>query len=173
MYNWLYTIIIYPVIFILPAYVANGAPVIFGKGSRPLTGATFRGRPLLGRHKTRRGLAAGICAGIIVGYLESLAPGFGYMLAVGMTEAVGTHFGDLLGSFMKRQAGVQEGHQVPVLDQYPFLAFALIFTLPIYAYYPGSFPSVYGIIFLFMLTWVMHRLTNLGAHRLKIKEVPW
>lgn len=169
MYGWLYTIIIYPIIFIFPAYAANGAPVIFGKGSKPITSARFRGRPVLGSHKTRRGLAAGILCGVLAGFLESLAPGFGFMLAVGILESIGTHAGDLLGSFIKRQIQVKEGHPAPLLDQYPFLVLALAFALPLVSH----FPSIYGIIFLFALTWAMHRLTNLGAHRLKIKEVPW
>lgn len=169
--DWIYAIIIYPIIFIFPAYVANGAPVIFGKGAKPITKGKFRGKPILGAHKTRRGLVAGLIAGAIMAILESLVPGFGFMLAIGIAESVGTHVGDLLGSFIKRQSGVKEGQPIPFLDQYPFLVFALFFALPFAL--PSYFPSIYGVIFLFVLTWVMHRLTNIGAHKLSIKEVPW
>lgn len=171
MYGIIYAIFIYPIIFIFPAYVANGAPVIFGGGAPIDLNRKFRGRPVFGRHKTIKGLVAGIASGIIVGFLESQVPGFSFMLAVGIAESFGTHFGDLLGSFIKRQSGMKEGVRAPLLDQYPFLIFSMLFALPVSL--GTSFPGVYGVIFIFVLTWFMHRVTNIGAHMLRIKDVPW
>ena len=62
MINWLYTVIIYPIIFILPAYAANGAPVIFGCGIPIDLNKKFRGKPIFGKHKTIKGLISGICS---------------------------------------------------------------------------------------------------------------
>lgn len=166
----LFSIIIYPIIFIFPAYVANGSPVIFGRRAKtPLDlGRRFRNKPIFGMHKTVRGLVGGLACGIIVGFIESLVPGYGFMLAVGILESFGTHVGDLLGSFIKRQSGVREGAQTNLLDQYLFLVFALLFAYPL-----GHTPGVYGIIFLIAFTYILHRATNLGAYKLKIKKVPW
>jgi len=172
MSNPLYLILIYPIIFILPAYVANGAPVIFGRGNpTPIDlNRKFRNRPIFGRHKTIRGLVGGIACGIFIGFIESQVPGFSFMFAVGILQSLGTHFGDLLGSFIKRQRGMKEGQKAELFDQYLFLIFALLFCLPIAL---PEFPVIYGIIFIFIFTWIMHRLTNIGAYLLKIKDVPW
>ncbi len=168
MYDWLYLTVIYPIIFIFPAYVANGAPVIFG-GGMPLDFNRRIGKKrIFGNHKTVKGLIAGICSGIIIAFAESLFPGYGFMLLVGTAQSFGTHAGDLLGSFIKRQKGYTEGEKSIIMDQYLFLVMALLFSIPF-----GNLPSIYGIIFLFILTGIMHPLTNLIAHTLKLKEVPW
>lgn len=168
MADWLYSIIIYPIIFILPAYVANGAPVIFGAGEPLDFNRKFRGRPIFGKHKTIKGLISGICSGIVIGFAESLFPAYGFMLVIGVFQSLGTHAGDLLGSFIKRQRGFKEGRRSIVMDQYLFLVFALLFSVPF-----GNLPSAYGIIFLLVLTGIMHPLTNLIAHALRLKDVPW
>jgi CDP-2,3-bis-(O-geranylgeranyl)-sn-glycerol synthase len=166
--GWIYSVIIYPILFILPAYAANGAPVLFGGGTPLDLGRRLRGRPIFGKHKTIRGLLAGICSGIIVGFAESLMPVYGFMLGIGLLQALGTHAGDLLGSFIKRQRGMKEGKRSLLTDQYLFLTLAILFSVPL-----GHLPGVYGIIFLFVLTGIMHPLTNFLAHMLRLKEVPW
>ena len=52
----LYIVVIYPLLYILPAYVANGAPVIFGGGTPLDFGRKLGGKPIFGNHKTIRGL---------------------------------------------------------------------------------------------------------------------
>ncbi|MGC9099139.1 MAG: CDP-2,3-bis-(O-geranylgeranyl)-sn-glycerol synthase [Candidatus Micrarchaeia archaeon] len=156
----------YPIIYILPAYVANGAPVIFG-GGKPLDfGKKIKGKPIFGPHKTIRGLVFGIASGIIVGAIESLF--LPYMLILGIALSLGTHAGDLLGSFVKRRMGKKSGANMPIIDQYLFLVFALLFAYPF-----GNAPGILGIVFLFILTGILHKLTNVLAHRAKLKEVPW
>lgn len=162
----LYSLFIYPIIFIWPAYVANGAPVIFGGGMALDFGRKIRGRPIFGSHKTIRGLVAGLLAGFIMSCIESIF--IPYMLPVGILLTLGTMFGDLAGSFIKRRIGKKEGTKMLLLDQYPFLIFALLF-----AFLLGNLPSIYGIVFLFVLTGVLHVLTNHSAHKMKLKKVPW
>ncbi len=162
----LYSLFIYPIIYILPAYVANGAPVIFGGGRQLDLGKRFRGKPILGRHKTIRGLLFGLASGLVVAYAESLF--IPYMLFVGVLLSIGAHAGDLIGSFAKRRAGRLEGESLAFFDQYLFLIFALIIAAPL-----GHLPTLPGLVFLAVLTGVMHRLTNILAHRIKIKKVPW
>ncbi len=162
----LYLIFIYPLIYIWPAYVANGAPVILG-GGKPLDfGRKFMGKPIFGSHKTIRGLFAGLAAGFIMAGLESIV--FPYMLPIGILLSVGTMFGDLFGSFIKRRMGTGEGTKMLFLDQYPFVIFAMLFALPL-----GHTPSIPGIIFILLLTGALHVLTNHGAHKMKLKKVPW
>jgi CDP-2,3-bis-(O-geranylgeranyl)-sn-glycerol synthase len=166
LYSNFYLIILYPLIYIFPAYVANGAPVIFGRG-RPLDfGRKFRGKRIFGDSKSRRGAVAGIACGIIVGAIEY--PFFPYMLYISIALSLGAIFGDLLGSFIKRQLGMKPGRGVPILDQYGFFVLALLFALPL-----GHLPSAYSLLFLVLLTGPLHLLTNVCANRLKLKVVPW
>ena len=60
--------------FILPPYIANMAPVIWG-GGPPLDGGRpfFDGKRILGNAKTIRGTFVGILAGTIVGLLQHIA----------------------------------------------------------------------------------------------------
>jgi CDP-2,3-bis-(O-geranylgeranyl)-sn-glycerol synthase len=166
MADLIYSVVLYPIIYIWPAYVANGAPVIFGRGPALDLGRMFRGKPVFGKHKTIIGLIAGILSGMVMAAVESAF--LPYMLLAGIAMALGTHFGDLLGSFLKRQLGFKEGRPFLLFDQYFFFIFALLFALPF-----GHMPSIYGLVFLVMLTGVLHKLTNMGAHKAKLKDVPW
>ncbi len=164
--HYLYLAILYPIIYVFPAYAANGAPVIFG-GGRPLDmKRKFFGRRIFGDHKTVRGTVSSVIAGVLVGVIEY--PFLHYMLPVAILLTIGANFGDLFGSFIKRRLDIKAGKSTPLLDQYGFFVFALLFALPL-----GNLPSLYGIIFLVVLTGLLHPLTNMGAHRLKLKDVPW
>ncbi len=162
----IYSIIIYPVIYILPAYVANGAPVLFG-GGRPLdSGRKLHGTRIFGDNKTISGTTSMLVAGLITGAVEyAFLP---YMLAVSVLLSLGAIAGDLLGSFIKRRIGHASGASFPIMDQYGFFVVALLFAAPL-----GHMPSAYGLLFLFLLTGAMHVFTNAAAHRLKLKKVPW
>ena len=142
--------------------------MIFGGGTPLDFGKKFRGKPIFGKHKTIRGTVSGIASGIIVAYAESLLFGFGWLLYAGMAMSVGTLLGDLAGSFIKRRIGMKEGHSLALLDQYPFLVFALAAAYPF-----GHTPGVFGVLFLLILTGVMHKLTNALAYMAKLKSVPW
>ena len=154
-----YSIVLYPLIFIFPAYVANGAPVIFG-GGRPISKRIF------GSHKTIKGLVTGLFAGFIIAFIISQL--ISYLLITGILLTIGTHVGDLLGSFIKRRLKIKEGRKFAVFDQYLFLFFALLFALPF-----GKFPSPYGLLFIIVLTGLLHVLTNALAYKANVKKVPW
>jgi CDP-2,3-bis-(O-geranylgeranyl)-sn-glycerol synthase len=171
----LYAVVVYPIIYILPAYVANGSPVLFGKGSRPLDfKKKMGGKRILGDNKTIRGTALGIASGIVVGVAEYpifhalTAVSFTTLIAIVALLSVGALAGDIIGSFIKRRIDLQSGRHFPVLDQYGFFIFALLFAFPL-----GYLPGAYGLLFLIVLTGVLHVLTNKGAFRLGIKNVPW
>ncbi len=158
--------IVYPIIYILPAYVANGAPVIFGGGKPIDFGKKFRNKPIFGNHKTIRGLIAGILFGILIAFIESIF--LPYMLIIGIMESIGTHIGDLLGSFIKRQFDIKEGASIPLLDQYLFFVFALLLAYPF-----GHMPDIFGLLLIIILTGLLHRITNIIAYLIGLKEVPW
>src|SRR5271157_2661677 len=115
----LYVFIIYPLLYILPAYVANGAPVIFGGGTPLDLGKKLGGKPIFGSHKTVRGLVFGLASGFAVALVESFF--IKYLLLIGVMLSIGTHIGDLFGSFVKRRMGKKEGHNWAFFDQYLFL----------------------------------------------------
>ena len=162
----LYAIFIYPIIYILPAYAANASPMLFGRGGRPLDfKMKIKGKRILGNNKTVRGTVMGIASGVVVGAIEYP---FFHMFAIAVLLSVGALSGDLLGSFIKRRIGIGPGKRVPVLDQYGFFVIALLFASPL-----GHLPSTYGLLFLAVLTGILHVLTNIGAYKLGIKKVPW
>ncbi|MCL5434008.1 MAG: CDP-2,3-bis-(O-geranylgeranyl)-sn-glycerol synthase [Candidatus Marsarchaeota archaeon] len=161
-----YNDIIYPILYILPAFIANATPVIFG-GNTPLDfkKKLFKKR-IFGDHKTVRGTFSGIFAGILVGIIESFY--LPQMLMISVVLSLGAMFGDLLGSFIKRRINVTPGSSIPVLDQFGFVIFALIFAAPF-----GYIPNIIGIILIFVLTAILHPLTNIIAYKIKLKKVPW
>lgn len=167
--NLIYLYIIYPIIYIFPAYAANGIPVIIGnrRKLKPLDlGKKLNGKRIFGDHKSLWGLVGSLIAGTVVGLIEY--PFFPYMLPISILLAIGTNVGDLLGSFIKRRINFRSGSSLPLLDQYGFFIFALIFAYPL-----DHMPNFYGLIFLVILTGIAHVLTNIGANKLKLKPVPW
>lgn len=162
-----YLIIVYSVLYILPAYVANGAPILFGGGKLPLDfGMKLHGKRIFGDNKSVTGTASMLVVGVLAGAVESwFLP---YMLTVSLLLALGAIAGDLIGSFVKRRIGRAAGASFPVMDQYGFFIVALIFAYPL-----GHTPGIYGLLFLVVLTGVLHVFTNAAAHKLKLKKVPW
>ncbi len=166
-YQIIYDIILYPIIYIFPAYAANGAPVLFGGRGGPLDmGKKLGKKRIFGNNKTVSGTLAGLACGMLVGVIEF--PFLSFMLPIAVLLAIGTIFGDLLGSFIKRRIGIKPGAGVPILDQYGFFIVALVLAFPM-----GHMPDIYGLAFLVILTGVLHMFTNKGAHRLGLKKVPW
>jgi CDP-2,3-bis-(O-geranylgeranyl)-sn-glycerol synthase len=162
----LYVLLFYPIIFILPAWVANGAPVIFGGGAPLDFNKKLMGRPIFGKHKTIRGTASGILGGFVAATLEYAFLSF--PLALGFALALGAVAGDLINSFIKRRAGMAEGAHVVILDQYSFFIVALLFSLPF-----GGLPNYAGLLVVALLTGLLHKGTNVLAHKARIKQVPW
>jgi len=164
----IYSAILYPIIYIFPAYAANGAPVLFGGGNPLDFKKKINGKRIFGDNKTINGTAYALIAGIAAGALESLIFGLPYLLPLSILLASGAVFGDLIGSFVKRMLGMKSGASFPVMDQYGFVIFALAF-----AFRAGHLPTLYGLIFILIITGLLHVLTNVGAHRLRLKSVPW
>lgn len=71
------------------------------------------GKPILGKHKTIRGVV-----GSIIGS-ATVAPAFGWSIFEGFILALAGVIGDLLTSFIKRRLNKPSGTIIPLLDQIP------------------------------------------------------
>jgi CDP-2,3-bis-(O-geranylgeranyl)-sn-glycerol synthase len=174
----------------LPAFVPNSAAVLFGGGTPVDFGRSWHGKRVLGDGKTWTGLFGGISAGIAVGVVQmmiaaiagdksglwgfgSLPAAFGIVIAL----AVGSLLGDLTGAFIKRRLGLKRGAKAPVLDQYNFIAGALIAALIFFpSWFMASFidgASILALLTVLVVTPILHRAVNIYGHRMGLKKEPW
>lgn len=148
--------------FILPAYFANGIPVLIGKffkGKWPIDlGKKMKdGQPIFGPGKTWPGFLIAVGVGTLIGLLQS-RPFAGFLLAFGALS------GDLVKSFFKRRLNMARGKSWPIADQLDFVIGALLFVSIV------EMPSVQTIIIVLILTPLVHLATNVAAYALKLKK---
>ena len=145
----------------LPAYVANGMPVLFG-GGPPVDGGEpwVDGKPMLGKNKTIRGCIAGILMGSMVGVIQGNIIG-------GFLQATGAILGDLISSFLKRRYDYKPGSSMPIVDQLDFITLAVILS------YPFQATNLLSVAIIMIITLPIHHGTNYVAWLLKLKKNPW
>lgn len=171
----------------LPAGAANVAPIFAAhlpyikRLDAPLDlGQMFGGRPLLGSHKTWRGLAAGIVLATIVVWLQQVIASrlnmrFPVMataylrhpaLLLGLLFALGALGGDAVESFFKRRAGVPPGKSWVPFDQLDYIAGASLLTATLI-----RVPlALYGLAF---ITWLLiHMVASLIGYLVGLKASP-
>ncbi len=162
---------------IIPAYCANLFPVLM-KGKIPID---FKkkfvdGHRLLGDGKTLEGFFSGIIFGSLMGILQIyLQPFMGqfyvfqfqHSLLTVILLSSGAIVGDLIGSFVKRRFGLERGAPTPILDQLDFLIFSLAVVSIIISI------EFSWVIFLLIITPLLHYSSNLFAFMLKLKDKPW
>lgn len=169
--------------FILPAYVANTGPVIFGKLKMPF-GVPINSR-LFGSHKTWRGFYAGYLFALAVLFLQFYLAGqsgpawenFAQYQLLNYSEinlflyaflfGIGAIFGDLVKSFFKRRLGYPPGSPWFPFDQLDLVIGTLVFLLPFYIL-PWQ-----NIVVLIIATPILHILANVLAYKIGIKKVWW
>jgi len=161
--------IISAIIYIFPAYVANAAAVVFGYGDPIDGGKKFSdGRPILGKGKTWRGLFAGTSVGTTAGIiLFSFFPITDSVYLISFLLAFGALVGDLFFSFVKRRIGLERGQSFIPIDQIDFLIGAIALSAFIYL------PTIETIIFLFVVTPIIHLITNYIGYLLGFKKQPY
>jgi len=175
----------------LPAMLPNSAAVVFG-GGRPMDlGKTIKGRRILGDGKTWRGFFGGGMAGVVLGmilmgiaYLLGKEAVWGYGgiwagIGIIICLSFGSLLGDIMGSFIKRRLGIERGKKAPILDQFDFVIGAFLLTA---LFYPRWVYNTYiefegwhilALIFLLIVTLLLHRAMNILGYRMKLKDVPW
>jgi len=173
--------------FMLPAYLANMAPVfakklgVFKFLAKPVDkGRTLGGKPIFGAHKTWRGFVVGIAIAIATAWLQyllySITPFQKISLLVyseinlwllGFLFGFGALFGDLIKSFFKRRMNLKPGAPWIPFDQLDFVIGALIFAGFIFL---PPWPVVLTVL---LITPILHILTNQIGYLLKIKNTKW
>lgn len=189
--------------FILPAYFANSFPVNVSKikelekyGTPVDGGREFMGVRIFGDGKTWRGFYAGIIAGTVAGILQAVfqsdaevlsssmlkttvfLPQMGFELAFMLS--LGAILGDLVGSFVKRRAGLRKGSPAPLLDQLDFAFGALFFAWLWYCFSTWNLNGVFEEMITYdrffvivIITPGIHVLGNIVAWLWKLKKEPW
>jgi CDP-2,3-bis-(O-geranylgeranyl)-sn-glycerol synthase len=180
--------VIFALWFFLPAGIANASPIFAARlplikaWNAPIDlGKTYRGKRLLGDHKTWRGLAIGIVMSTLVLWLQQyLVRHFGWVqtittqvdykalptLILGPLFGIGALGGDAIESFFKRQLGRPPGHGWFPFDQTDYIiggaiATALFVSLSIWQY-----------ILLLFIWLVMHVVASYIGFVLGLKERP-
>lgn len=174
--------------FFLPAGIANVTPILVAPlpGLKELNapidfGLTFRGKRVLGSHKTWRGLISGVIMSTIVLWLQQLAVehfhwaqslahqvDYAHLptIALGVLFGLGALGGDAIESFFKRQKGVAPGHGWFPFDQLDYIIGAALVSMPFVRLSVGEYAL------LIVLWLVVHVVSTYIGWLLHLKERP-
>ena len=194
--DYLLDLLLGAVWFILPAYIANSAPVdvsqirFLRKYGTPIDGKrTWKGMRILGDSKTWRGFYAGMLAGTLTAAIQwyvhpglpGAYPGLPIMtIDLGFMLSLGALVGDMAASFLKRRIGMKAGASAPLMDQLDFIFGAILFAWFWECAVSGTFSGVFekmlgyprfGVIIL--VTPFLHIIGNFLAWVWKLKKQPW
>jgi CDP-2,3-bis-(O-geranylgeranyl)-sn-glycerol synthase len=180
--------ILFALWFFLPAGMANVTPILVAPipGLRKLDapidcGLTYRGKRILGSHKTWRGLASGVIMSTVTLWLQQLAVehyAWAQHLAhdvnyaalptilLGVLFGLGALGGDAVESFFKRQRGVAPGHGWFPWDQLDYIIGAALISLPFVAL------SIKQYVLLIVLWLLVHMVASYVGWLLHLKERP-
>jgi len=172
--------------FILPAGISNMAPVLFKRTFKSLDipldfGKKYRGKRILGDHKTVRGYLAAIIIAIIIAGIQALLyfytdffkswtifPFHGYNFIIfGILSGLGAMVGDSVESFFKRQCNVAPGGKFIPWDQVDFVIGALVFI----SFYFRPNWGIYA--FLIIIIPLFHILINHIGFWIGINKSKW
>ncbi|MFA5013102.1 MAG: CDP-archaeol synthase [Candidatus Paceibacterota bacterium] len=176
-------------LFFLPAYVANTTPPLANRFNilnslyKPIdNNKTINGMPILGTHKSWRGLVLEIIFCTVLtgamfilnkqfgwGIYESL--GFAYEkingFVFGLIFGVGIVFGDLLFAFIKRRLRLRPGFPFIPFDQINYVIGAFIFTEPI------AHLGIKFWIILAGITLIIHIVFNRLGYNMGLHKAKW
>lgn len=174
--------------FFLPAALANVTPIFVAKMpglkkyDAPMDfGRTYRGKRVLGAHKTWRGFISGLIAATLTLWLQQWLVGnvawvqdwtsqVDYLtlptLIVGPLFAIGALGGDAVESFFKRQRGTPPGHGWFPWDQIDYIIGGAIATLPFIML------SLWQYVWLILIWLIIHLISCYIGWLLGLKERP-
>ncbi|MBN2733437.1 MAG: CDP-2,3-bis-(O-geranylgeranyl)-sn-glycerol synthase [Methanomicrobiaceae archaeon] len=162
----------------LPAYVPNSAAAIFG-GGKPVDFGKYwgDGRRIFGEGKTWRGFFGGVFSGIFVGIILILISNYAgfevHTLLSVVLLATGALVGDLIKSFFKRRLDKKRGEEWLIADQYDLVAGSLLL---VFLFDPGwalEYITIPVLIWILIITPLLHRGANIIGYIIGVKEVPW
>lgn len=169
--------------FMLPAYFANMAPVIVKNRFKNLAAPIdfnkkFNKKPILGKHKTWRGLIFGIIFAITISYIQYLFFKNNYFteislinysnwLIFGLLIGLGTALGDIIESFIKRRLNYKSGQKFIPFDQLDFVIGTLILTSALIRL------EFLLILIILIVSFVLDVIINHLSFYLKIRDEKW
>lgn len=184
----MYQDILFAIWFLLPAAAANAVPIfaaaipMLKKYDAPIDGGkTFLGHPILGPHKTWRGIIAGIIIAAFVLWIQQLLAGhFGWasfitgdvnyaalpVLILGPLFAIGALGGDAIESFFKRQRNIKSGGSWIPFDQLDYIIGSVLISL----FFVILSPMQY--VWIFIVWFLMHILASYIGYKLGLKKDP-
>lgn len=180
--------ILFAIWFLLPAAISNAAPIFAAnlpglkKFNAPIdAGKTWRGHPLLGPHKTWRGIVAGIITATLILWIQQLlfahfawahylSSSVDYatlpVLFLGPLFAIGALGGDAIESFLKRQQNIKSGGAWIPFDQIDYIVGSVAVSL----FFVILSPLEYVLIF---VVWFLgHLLASYVGYKLGLKKDP-
>ncbi|XOB41306.1 MAG: CDP-archaeol synthase [Candidatus Nealsonbacteria bacterium] len=185
----MYKLILSSLYFFLPAYFTNMTPPlakrfrVFDFLDKPIdSNKTFNNKPILGVHKTWRGIATGIIVGISVACLQKWLYQFSWIkeisffdyeriniLILGLLLSSGALFGDLIFAFIKRRLGLKPGAKFIPFDQINYVIGAYIF------FYLTSFSKIDNLVWIILLifTFFLHIIVNRFGYHLRLHKAKW
>ena len=170
--------------FMLPAYVANMAPVIVKKINMftlPLDrGKKWKdGKPLFGSHKTWRGLIAATLFGAVIFSIQQRLYVYPFWQSISIVDypqqpallgvflGLGAILGDLVKSFFKRRRNIASGKSWIPFDQLDFVIGVLVLSSVIYV------PTWWVWVIALLISPLLHILINHIAFYLHIRKEKW
>lgn len=174
--------------FFLPAGIANMMPIFASRvyvlrgWDAPMDfGKNFRGCPILGSHKTWRGLVVGIVFATLTLWIQQLLVGQSGWLAewtsqidyeslptlvLGPLFAIGALGGDAVESFFKRQYKVPPGEPWFPFDQTDYIVGGILMSLFVVRLDSMAYVTIF-------IVWaLMHLLASYIGYRMKLKDKP-
>jgi CDP-2,3-bis-(O-geranylgeranyl)-sn-glycerol synthase len=180
--------IFFSVWFLLPAALANVAPILSAKipyldrwQTRLDFGKQYKGADIFGSHKTWRGLLMGMIVATIVLALQKYSIAhFGWprlhvrgvdyatlpLLLLGPLFGFGALGGDAVESFFKRRRGIESGGAWIPFDQLDYIVGAILVTLP-FVLLPLQM-----YVYMIVIWFGAHLLASYIGYRLKLKDAP-
>lgn len=173
--------------FLLPAALANVTPILVAvvpglrRWQAPMDGGRiFRGKRLLGTHKTWRGLVSGtLVATLVLGlqqlayrdyaWAHTVADGVNYNhlpLFLGALFGLGALGGDALESFFKRQKNIESGKTWIPFDQLDYIVGGLLLSLPCVILSASQY------IIIVVIWFIVHVVASYIGWMLDLKEQP-
>ena len=180
--------IFFAIWFLLPAALANSAPLVAAKipwlkdWQTPIDfDKKWRGHAIFGPHKTWRGLISGIVVATLVFWLQKIVTTHYEWLRfttefvdyqnlsiilMGILFGVGALGGDAIKSFFKRRVNVKPGSPWPPFDQIDFILGSIVLTSPV------TNLSLSHILLIIVLWIPLHYAGNLLGWILRLKKRP-